>query len=121
MTGRHRELLRWLPRALGIGVACFLALFALDVFREERGVLATTLALLVHLVPALLVVATLVVAWRRPWVGALVFLGLAAGYAAMVPRRPDWILVIGGPLALVGVLFALSWRTDRGAAGDRRR
>jgi hypothetical protein len=110
MSTRIRTLLRWGPRALGIAVALFLAAFALDVFGEGRGALQTALALLVHLVPSLLVLGAVAVAWRRPWVGAVVFLGLAAGYAMSTLRRPDWILVVAGPLALVGVLFALSWR-----------
>ena len=119
MTHPSRDLLLlWIPRVLGIAVALFLAAFALDVFGEKRGVLATALALLVHLLPALLVLAAVAAAWRRPWVGALAFLGLAVAYAAMAWRRPDWILVIGGPLALVGALFAASWwRAQRAAGG----
>jgi hypothetical protein len=41
-----------------------------------------------HLVPALLVLAAVVVAWRRPWVGALVLLRLAAACAAMKVWAP---------------------------------
>jgi hypothetical protein len=121
VTTRLRRLLRWTPRVLGMTFALLLSLFALDVFREQRGTLATAVVLLVHLVPALLVLGAVALAWRRAWVGAVAFVGLAAGYAAVVPDRPDWILVIGGPLALVGVLFAVSWRTDRAASGDHRR
>jgi hypothetical protein len=67
------------------------------------------LRVLMHLLPALLVLVAVVVGWRVPWAGAVGFLGLAGVYAATT-RRPDWILVIAGPLALVGILFALSWR-----------
>ena len=112
VTARWIALLRWSARVLGIVVALFLATFALDAFGEGRGTLRSALALLLHLVPTLLLLAVVAVAWRRAWVGAVVFLGLAVVYAAMVPRRPDWVLVIGGPLALVGVLFALSWRVS---------
>jgi hypothetical protein len=90
MSDRNRTLLRWGPRMLGIAVALFLAAFAPDVFGEGRNALQTALALLVHLIPSLL--------------------GLAAVYAMSTLRRLEWILVIAGPLALVGVLFALSWR-----------
>jgi hypothetical protein len=117
MSNRSLTLLRWSPRVLGIAVALFLAAFALDVFGEGRGVLRTALALLAHLIPSLLVLAAVAAAWRRPWVGAVVFLGLATVYAASTLRRPDWILLIAGPLALVGVLFALGWRYGRPAHG----
>ena len=117
MSDRTTALLRWSPRVLGLGITLFLAAFALDVFGEQHGALATALALAVHLVPALVALGVLVLAWRRPWIGAVAFLGLAVGYAAMVPRRPDWILIIGGPLALVGLLFAASWRAERRPPG----
>ena len=117
MTNPTHALLVWTPRVLGIAVALFLAAFALDVFGEGRGALQTAVALLLHLIPAFLVLAAVAVAWRYPWVGAIVFLGLAATYAASTLRRPDWILVIAGPLALVGALFALSWFVQRGARG----
>jgi hypothetical protein len=51
------------------------------------------------------------VAWRRPWIGAAAFLLLAAAYALTVPGRLDWILVISGPLFLVGMLYLWSART----------
>jgi general stress protein CsbA len=51
--------------------------------------------------------------WRWEWVGALVFIGLAAAYSYMARRNPLWILGIGVPLLLVGVLFLLSWTHRR--------
>jgi hypothetical protein len=116
MTRSTDLLLLWSPRVLGVGVALFLGLFALDVFGERRGALDTATAFLVHTLPTLVLLAAVAVAWTRPLVGAVVFLGLAALYAAMALRHPGWILAISGPLALVGVLFAMSWRHQRGPA-----
>ena len=46
--------------------------------------------------------------WRWQWMSALGFIGLAALYAARVGRL-DWVLLISGPLLLVGLLFLWSW------------
>ena len=113
MTDRTRDVLRWSPRLLGIAVALFVALFAGDALREGRTGPAAAREVALHLVLPLVLLATVAVAWRRAWVGAAAFLGLAALYAATTARRPDWVLVVAGPLALVGALYALSWRRAR--------
>lgn len=103
MTGSGRAFLVWAPRILGITVALFIGVFALDALGE--GVRA----MLLHLVPTFVLLLAVLLAWHRPWVGALVFSALAVVYAASVPARPDWILVISGPLLAVGLLFLWSW------------
>jgi hypothetical protein len=85
----------------------FLALFALDAFHgQPPGQAVADFAM--HLLPAAVVLAVVAVSWRHPWIGAAAFAAMAIGYAAMVPRRPDWILVISGPLALIALLFAVA-------------
>src|SRR5262249_19066637 len=102
MTKTVDAILLWAPRIAGIGVALFLAVFALDA--------ETVPGFLIHLAPSLVVVAAVAIAWKSPLVGAAAFVGLAVFYAAIIHWRLGWIAVIGGPLALVAVLFALSWR-----------
>lgn len=111
----HYSLLRWIPRLLGLAASAFLATFALDSF----GAAATAPALAgaaIHLAPAAIVLALVAVAWRHPAGGGLLFVLCAAAYALAVPARPDWILVISGPLLLVGVLFIWSSRSSRRAS-----
>jgi hypothetical protein len=97
----------WTPRIAGIGVALFLALFALDAF-NDKPILEAIPGFLIHLGPSFLVLAAVAIAWRFPLAGAAAFLGLALLYAVRVHWRLDWIAVIGGPLVVVGVLFAMS-------------
>jgi hypothetical protein len=104
-----RTALLWAPRVLAILTALFLGAFALDAFGERHGFWATVAHFVVHLLPAILLLATVALAWHRAWIGALVFLAAAALYAGMNPGRPDWILTISGPLALVGLLYLASW------------
>ena len=107
MSPHVRLLITWGPRVIGVAVTGFAALFALDAF-DGRPIVEVLPGFAMHLIPAALVGLVVAVAWRFPWVGALAFAGLAVTYAAMVPRRPDWILIISGPLLLTAVLFALS-------------
>ena len=103
------NLILWLPRAVAIAAALFIGIFALDAFSEGRSFWASLPQFAVHLLPTWILLATIAVAWRRPWIGGVVFLSLAAVYAVSASRHPDWILVIAGPLALVGALYFLSW------------
>lgn len=106
---RFHKLRLWVPRLLGIGMSLFLGLFALDAFSEGKGFLAAVPAFLMHLTPALLLLLVVAVAWRRPWVGGVVFIGLAAMYASMVWRRhPDWALGMGALLLVAGLAFLWS-------------
>jgi hypothetical protein len=119
-----RSLLLWTPRVFGLAVALFFATFALGALQHAHGgALAVALAAVMHLGPALLALAAVALGWWRPWVGATAFFALAAGYAAVTSGRPDWILVIAGPLVLVGSLFALrfalSWVVGRRGVSNR--
>jgi hypothetical protein len=107
MSPHLQRLLIWAPRLIGIALCLFASLLALDAF-DGRPLAQALPAFAIHLLPAALVAATVVVAWRFPWVGAAGFGLLSIAYAASVPTRVDWILVISGPLALTAALFALS-------------
>ena len=103
MTKSSSPLLLWSPRILGILVAVFIGIFALDAVNEGAA------AFLIHLIPALFLLLTVALAWRRPWLGGLIFVALAVYYATSVSGHLDWVLAIAGPLLVVGVLFLWSW------------
>ncbi len=111
MSTSMRRVLFWTPRVLCILFAIFLSVFALDVFSEGYGLWQTIGALLLHLVPTFIVVIALVIAWRREWIGAVLFCGLAVFYVVWFWGRFPLVayLFISGPLALVGVLFLFNW------------
>ena len=102
------------PRILSILFVLFLSLFALDVFGEGYGFWKTALALLIHLIPSLVLVAALVLAWRWEWVGAL-FAGFGIWYlvnARGVSPVLYYVIFAGIPF-LVGILFLLGWFTRK--------
>lgn len=100
----------WIPRILSILFAAFLGLFALDVFKESTGFWETIGALLVHLIPAYLVLIALYIAWRRERWGFVVFIALAGLYAVWAWGRANWpaLLVISGTLVIIAILFLLA-------------
>ena len=111
MSPHVRIFVIWGPRLLGLATVAFTGLFALDAFAEPMP--GALLSFVIHLIPATIVGLVVAVAWRYPWVGAMGFGALALGYAAMVQSRPDWILTVSGPLALLAVLFAISGAISR--------
>jgi hypothetical protein len=84
-------------------MALFIGLFALDALGE--GIVP----FLIHLIPTFVLLIVVALAWRWPWVGGVVFVALALLYGIEARRHLDWILIIGGPLLVVGVLFFASW------------
>jgi hypothetical protein len=109
MSRAGRRVVSWLPRVLGIAFAIFISMFALDVFSEGTGFWRTAFALIIHLIPAAIVVVALAVGWRREWAGAILFGVLGMFYLVTTLQHPDWILVISGPLFLIALLFLMSW------------
>ncbi len=99
--------IKWVPRVLGLMLVAFLGAFSLDVFSEGHGFPELLVALFMHLLPALAVLAAVAVGWRSPRPGAAVFLALGA-FAAWYFRGFDgnpFALVLGTVCALIAVLF----------------
>ena len=109
MAAASGRLLRWSPRILGILLSLFVGMFALDAFGHGQPFFAALPGFLVHLIPALVLLALVGASWRLEWIGGLAFIGLAVFYAVMAKGHIEWMLVISGPLAVVGALFWWSW------------
>ena len=106
-----KQVVFWMPRILCLLFAVFISLFALDVFGEGYGFWETIVALLIHLIPTGIVLIALAIAWRREWIGAILFVALGVWYLIMAWGKFDWItyLLIAGPLFLIGALFLVNW------------
>jgi hypothetical protein len=118
MSDLSKRALFWAPRALSIAFVAFLSLFAMDVFGEHLGFWMTIEALTMHLIPCLVLIAVLVLAWQREWIGALLY-GIAglvyviwiASMSRPVPlaMRLIWAVCIAGPAFLIAALFLANW------------
>lgn len=111
MSAQVRRILLWAPRKLGILFALFIALFALDVFGQGYGIWGSIAAFLLHLVPTGLTLIAVAVAWRREWLGGLLFLALGVAYVVSAWDKSEWTtyLVVAGPCFLISALFLVSW------------
>ena len=99
----------WAPRVLCVLFIAFVSLFALDVFNEGYGFWRTLLHLLMHLVPSLVMAAALAIAWRREWVGAVMF--VLCGVFFMVIARGPWAKVVFAvPCFVAAALFLINWQ-----------
>ena len=104
-----QQLLFWTPRVLGILFAAFVSSFALDVFGEGYGFWETILALVMHLIPTMIVLTALIIAWRWEAVGGILLIAVGVFYLVTTLDHLDWCLFISGPLFLTGGLFLIDW------------
>ena len=103
------HIILWMPRVFGILVCVFLGTFSLDAFSNGKPMGEAVVAFAVHIAPILVLLTVVALSWRWPLVGGVVFTCLAAAYAIFARTHPSWIVAIGGPLLVVGILFVSSW------------
>jgi hypothetical protein len=117
MSELTRRMLYWTPRVLCIAYALFLAVFSLDVFSERLGFWQTLAALAMHNIPSALIAVILVVAWRREWIGTVLFAAAGLSYVIWTMQhrnlsgevKLNWILIIAGPVFVIAALFLVNW------------
>ncbi|TAL67124.1 MAG: hypothetical protein EPN82_16270 [Bacteroidetes bacterium] len=110
MNKTYKTLLLWLPRILSILFAGFISMFAFDVFTGHHGFMQTMTGLIMHLIPTLLIIVVLILSWKWEWIGGIAYIGIGIYYIIMVGfGRFSWIMLISGPLFLIGILFLISW------------
>ena len=101
----------WTARFLGILFAAFISIFAMDVFTEGYDLKDMSVALVMHMLPALLIILVLIISWHREWIGGIVFLGIGLVYLYVSWGKMDWygIALISVPLFILSGLFFFGW------------
>jgi cell division protein FtsW (lipid II flippase) len=114
MKSISKKIVYWSPRILSIAFILFLALFALDVFKEYSGWNIIP-ALFIHLLPSLVLIVFIIIAWKYDLIGTAVFLTMAIFYVLMVGihHHWSWYASISGPSAVIGTLYFISWFQKR--------
>ncbi|MDD5342676.1 MAG: hypothetical protein PHI73_05095 [Patescibacteria group bacterium] len=109
----------WTPRILAMIFILFLALMSLDVFGPGQGFWQTTEALFTHNLPALVLLAVLLISWKYEIVGGVGFILAGLVYIALLMRSPfewyklSWAMQIAGVAFLTGALFLAGWFKKR--------
>ena len=110
----------WTPRILSILMVGFIALFSFDVFGNGYSFWETVLALLMHNIPTLVLLAVVIIAWKHELVGAIGFVLLGLAYVAFILTNAfkgqfewymiAWFLQISGPLFFIAILYFVNWK-----------
>ncbi|MFA4872742.1 MAG: hypothetical protein WC659_02290 [Patescibacteria group bacterium] len=93
----------------------FLVLFSLDVFELKLGFWQTIVGLLMHNIPAFILLAVLLISWKYEIVGGIAFTLAGVLYIIMLMMSPfewymiSWSLIIAGPAFFIGILFFINW------------
>jgi hypothetical protein len=108
---QYTGIVLWVARLLTIAFAIFISVFAMDVFNEGYGFWKTMLGLFMHLLPTLIILIVLLVAWRNAIIGGLIYILLGITYIVFTWGKSDWTAyaLIPAPMILIGVLFFIGW------------
>jgi len=114
MKGKSKKpinkFLYWLPRILSILFIAFISIFALDIFDMNLGFWGTIVGLFMHLLPSLILIGALWIAWRQEIVGGILFFFFGVFYVFQtIGTHRTWSLIIAGPAFLVAILFFVNW------------
>ena len=113
------KILHWAPRIICILAILFISLFALDSFSPDLTIWQQIGAFLIHLIPSFLLLVLLIVAWKREFIGGIIFTLIGLGFSPFIfvhnykMNQSVWIsliivLVITVPFIIAGILFIVS-------------
>jgi len=107
---QHTGVITWIARILTFIFAGFLSIFSLDVFSEAKGILDTAIDLFMHMIPSILLLLALIIAWRWEKIGSIIYLGLGIFYILETWGKIHWsgIILIASPVLIIAILFAVS-------------
>jgi hypothetical protein len=120
---KNKKFIFWAPRVLAIIFILFLSLFALDVFEPGRLIPEMIAGFLIHLIPCYILVAVLVISWKRELFGTVVFTLLGILYIIFAVKGAglmgiSWSVIISGPLFLIAFLF---YKSQKYKAKNKKR
>ena len=121
MKEPKKTVLYWAPRVISILFALFISMFGFDVFDMDIGFPEIILAFIMDMLPAIIVVVMIALAWRWELVGAILCMGLALFYIFGTNFDMDIItyLLIPGPLMILAVLWFLGWLQKKKYLADQ--
>jgi hypothetical protein len=117
---KTNKFIYWAPRILSIIFILFLAMFSLDVITPDASFGEIIVGLFMHNIPVFILIAILVISWKKEIVGGIVFILAGSLYiinititAILTPPFHwyylVWILIIAGPALIIGILFLIGW------------
>jgi hypothetical protein len=119
-TKKPGRWLYWTPRILSMLFIAFMVLMSFDVFGTGIGFWGTIAAFLIHNIPAFIMIAVLIISWKKEIVGGIAFILFGLAYIALLAIQAirngfewymlAWSIQIAGVAFLVGILFLINWK-----------
>jgi hypothetical protein len=100
-----KKFLYWAPRILSIAMVAFISIFAFDVFSEGNTGWKLVLALVMHLLPTIVAVIIIIIAWKWEQIGGWFFIALGIGLAFIGGFKLATLLLIALPFAIAGAMY----------------
>jgi hypothetical protein len=110
VSPRLGKIIHWTPRIAAIVIILFTSLFSLDVFEAQAPPLELLLGFLVHNIPSIVMILLLVFAWRRPVVGFVAFVIVAALFLIRSIFTLPNLLLFALPILMIALLFYADWK-----------
>lgn len=109
----------WSPRIICILAILFISLFAADSFDPELTIRQQLGAFFIHLIPSIVLLSFLIVAWKWELIGSIIFTVIGLGLSPFIFMHNYnmnhsvgvsliIILMITFPFVVVGILFIIS-------------
>ena len=104
-----KKFLYWTPRVLSILMVGFISIFAFDVFEEDKTAWEIALALFIHLLPTIVAIIIVIVAWKREQIGGWLFVALGLAFLFIGRFQLATILIVTLPLVVIGAMFLVHY------------
>jgi hypothetical protein len=103
--------LYWFPRILTIIALLFMLIFSFDVFEGNETIGRKLLGFLMHNIPVLILIAILIIAWKREFVGGIFFIiaFIVSCYFFKSFSGNAGSLVVTSPFLITGILFIIHY------------
>lgn len=118
------KLIHWLPRIICILAILVISMFAFDAFNPEKTIWQQIGDFLIHLIPSFVLIIILIIAWKREFIGGIIFTLIGLGFSPFIfihnynMNQSIWmslfiILIITIPFVIAGILFILSHKMKK--------
>jgi len=114
------KVFHWLPRIICIMAILFVSIFAADAFAPGLTIWQQLADFFMHLIPSFVLLAILIVAWKREFIGGIIFTVIGLGLSTFIFEHNrnvnhfsfgesiGVVLMINFPFVVVGILFIMS-------------
>lgn len=114
------RILHWIPRIICMIAILFISKFAMDAMESYLTIWQQILLVMVHLIPALLLVGLLIIAWKWELLGGILFTLIGLALAPIIYQHNynmdqsmgmslGFVMIFALPLIIIGSLFILSF------------